>query len=70
MVGVLGKDFDHFIILCENADDVLFSTLLSNENIDSYLLLKIHNMNAQSASLRSFLCFVRVLKVYVNCRLE
>ena len=27
-------------------------------------------INAQSASLRSFLCFVRVLKVYVNCRLE
>ena len=24
----------------------------------------------QSASLRSFVCFVRILKVYVNCRLE
>ena len=30
----------------------------------------MYNINAQSASLRIFLCFVRVLKVYVNCRLE
>ena len=30
--GVFGKDFDNFITLCENADDVLFSALLLNEN--------------------------------------
>ena len=30
--GFLGKDFDNFITLCENADDVLFSALLLNEN--------------------------------------
>ena len=30
--GFLGKDFDNFITLCENADDVLFSALLMNEN--------------------------------------
>ena len=29
--GFLGKDFDNFITLCENADDVLFSALLLNE---------------------------------------
>ena len=31
-LGFLGKDFDNFITLCENADDVLFSSLLLNEN--------------------------------------
>ena len=30
--GFLGKDFDNFITLCKNADDVLFSALLLNEN--------------------------------------
>ena len=29
--GFLGKDFENFITLCENADDVLFSALLLNE---------------------------------------
>ena len=39
--GFLGKDFDNFIAQCENADDVLFSALLLNENHVLYQLLPL-----------------------------
>ena len=37
-MGFLGKNFHNFINLCENADDVLFSALLLNENHVSHQL--------------------------------
>ena len=48
--GFLGEDFENFITLCENADDVLFSALILNENHVLHQLLPPLKLKFQTNS--------------------